>query len=234
MSTINIIGSLIEDTIWEDGKKITKLGGIANLWHEFKKRYPEHEINVLPVQLGEALITVNTATGSRVNRCVPNIRTIPMRRYPEADWTHVAYLNGLPSNISRDLESGELLKQTGGHLSVDTAYGIVPENHLEKIKNVHYVLGSQEEFPLDSLYMTGDTCLGAAIVHDKSCSIWSEGRDPETVKHHEQLDNLNVLGAGDKWAVYWIDSMLATDCDVSKSLQQAHERFVYYHSEEKV
>lgn len=226
MQTVNIIGTMVEDTIWYPDRKVIKLGGIANHWTIFKKYYPEININIIPFQIGEALITCNPDTGTRVARCIPDARILPVPHIPQADWHHVVYLNDVNPNIFKQLDPHI---GTSSIISADTAYGFIPDNHIEHIECLDYLLGSIEEFPPADINDVTAMVDAGVVLHDKTSSMYCTGSNIHTHLNEPVLDCIDVLGAGDEWSVHWIASMLATNCDVHKSLSNAHERFVKSH-----
>jgi sugar/nucleoside kinase (ribokinase family) len=139
----------------------------------------------------------------------------------QADWHHISYLDALPKLDESFLASCR------GVISADLCMNQYSDNDRERLLNymsqIDYVFMSDHEanvFFDDDLFNVAKT---ATIIHSNrgSVTLCDEG----TIEHkHELIPNVNILGAGDRFAAHCIDSLM-NDCSLNKAVATAHSRF---------
>ena len=172
---------------------------------------PNLFINVQPMSIGEAIISVNKRTATRQGRGVLNLKTRKIIAPSPSVWNHVMYIN--------QLEDVSFIKDiTDSTISADITSGDI--KNMEYFKYLDFLFISDEEMFMD-IEELAKIVKGWVILHYPSGSICHNGTEyfKTTTK---VVDNLNVLGAGDFFAASFITSMLNNSDDIKKCIEASH------------
>jgi sugar/nucleoside kinase (ribokinase family) len=129
----------------------------------------------------------------------------------ESKWNHILYVNNLPdTSFIKNINSGII--------SYDISVG--KQIDVELLKYVDYLFISDEDMFTDFDSLCNLT-KGWVILHHKTGSI-SSNKNNKIVINTEEIDNVNVLGAGDIYISHFIVNMLR-NIQIKNSLQMAHD-----------
>lgn len=210
MYDISLYGHLTRDIIFEDFDRKDSIGSIANVWSTLVQINPSLKINLQPTSIGQALIYVDKETSIRVSKPQLNLKT-KLPDIKESKWNHILYVNNLPdTSFIKNINSGVI--------SYDISVG--KQIDVELLKYVDYLFISDEDMFTDFDSLCNLT-KGWVILHHKTGSI-SSNKNNKIVINTEEIDNVNVLGAGDIYISHFIVNMLR-NIQIKNSLQMAHD-----------
>ena len=210
MYDISLYGHLTRDIIFEDFDRKDSIGSIANVWSTLVQSNPSLKINLQPTSIGQALIYVDKETSIRVSKPQLNLKT-KLPDIKESKWNHILYVNNLPdTSFIKNINSGII--------SYDISVG--KQIDVELLKYVDYLFISDEDMFTDFDSLCNLT-KGWVILHHKTGSI-SSNKNNKIVINTEEIDNVNVLGAGDIYISHFIVNMLR-NIQIKNSLQMAHD-----------
>jgi hypothetical protein len=210
MYDISLYGHLTRDIIFEDFDRKDSIGSIANVWSTLVQINPSLKINLQPTSIGQSLIYVDKETSIRVSKPQLNLKNkLPCIK--ESKWNHILYVNNLPdTSFIKNINSGII--------SYDISVG--KQIDVELLKYVDYLFISDEDMFTDFDSLCNLT-KGWVILHHKTGSI-SSNKNNKIVINTEEIDNVNVLGAGDIYISHFIVNMLR-NIQIKNSLQMAHD-----------
>ena len=131
-------------------------------------------------------------------------------------WNHVLYINELP-DIS-------FIEHLDGIVSADICKG-EPVN-LDILEYIDYLFISDEDMHV-SIDELSKRTKGYVILHRKTGSFCIHNHVSFATKA-EVVDNVNVLGAGDMFAAYVINSLLVSAKNLDKIIEEAHAHLTYH------
>jgi hypothetical protein len=210
MYDISLYGHLTRDIIFEDFERKDSIGSIANVWSTLVKIDPSLKINLQPTSIGQALIYIDKSTSTRVSKPELNLKTnTPCIK--DSKWNHILYVNNLPdTSFIKDINTGVI--------SYDISVGKPIDVHL--LKYVDYLFISDEDMFTDFDSLCNLT-KGWVILHHKTGSI-SSNKKEKIVINTQEINDVNVLGAGDMYISYFIVNMLK-NIQIKKSLKMSHD-----------
>ena len=185
MYDISLYGHLTRDIIFEDFDRKDSIGSIANVWSTLVQINPSLKINLQPTSIGQALIYVDKETSIRVSKPQLNLKT-KLPDIKESKWNHILYVNNLP-------DTSFIKNINTGIISYDISVG--KQIDVDLLKYVDYLFISDEDMFTD-FYSLCNLTKGWVILHHKTGSI-SSNKKEKIVINTEEIDNVNVLGAGD-------------------------------------
>lgn len=210
MYDISLYGHLTRDIIFEDFDRKDSIGSIANVWSTLVQINPSLKINLQPTSIGQALIYVDKETSIRVSKPQLNLKT-KLPDIKESKWNHILYVNNLPdTSFIKNINSGII--------SYDISVG--KQIDVDLLKYVDYLFISDEDMFTDFDSLCNLT-KGWVILHHKTGSI-SSNKKEKIVINTKEIDNVNVLGAGDIYISNFIINMLE-NTQIKNSLQIAHD-----------
>ena len=196
MYDISLYGHLTRDIIFEDFDRKDSIGSIANVWSTLVQINPSLKINLQPTSIGQALIYVDKETSIRVSKPQLNLKT-KLPDIKESKWNHILYVNNLP-------DTSFIKNINTGIISYDISVG--KQIDVDLLKYVDYLFISDEDMFTD-FYSLCNLTKGWVILHHKTGSI-SSNKKEKIVINTEEIDNVNVLGAGDIYISNFIINML--------------------------
>jgi hypothetical protein len=210
MYDISLYGHLTRDIIFEDFDRKDSIGSIANVWSTLVQIDPSLKINLQPTSIGQSLIYVDKETSIRVSKPQLNLKSkLPCIK--ESKWNHILYVNNLPdTSFIKNINSGII--------SYDISVG--KQIDVDLLKYVDYLFISDEDMFTDFDSLCNLT-KGWVILHHKTGSISSNKTD-KIIINTEEIDNVNVLGAGDIYISHFIVNMLR-HIQIKNSVQMAHD-----------
>lgn len=212
MFDVVLYGHLTHDRIINGFDQYTTIGSIGNVWKTINKINPKLKIKIEPTAIGEALIYINESICERTSVANLNLIVNNPNIYNSLV-SHILYINELP-----DLSFISKIKSK--YVTADFCAGQKLKN-LNILKYIDFLFISDEDMFYDI-----DTLLKfvrkGVIVHCNSGSLYYNNSDIMTT-NVTVIDNINVLGAGDKFAGCFIKRLLESD-DPKASIQYAHKK----------
>ena len=207
---LTIYGHLVVDRIFDENRKKSTLGGIANCWKALSFVCPQMSIDVQPLAIGEALIYIDRSNNTRTSNAIINKQSVSFEYY-DSKMYHIAYLN--------NLDDLNFLRQLKGVVFADVCSS---KFDIGALQFVDYFLISDEDAEHDVTFY-GTLTRKGAILHSPKGSLFSDGKKIQqfVVRDEDYIDNVNVLGAGDIFASMFIYGVYKGD-SISDSIQNAH------------
>lgn len=209
MFDLQLIGHICKDVILRNNEQHTTLGAMANLWEACENIDSSLNVKLCPLYYGKALIFEDNSSGQRYSKA--NLNHQPLSyKIIDSSWNHVFYINHLPDlNFLSDLK---------GIVSADICAG--GKIDYDFLKYIDYLFIADEDLQIGLEDLISYT-KGYVICHSSDGSIVSNGTYYK--KHNiEKIENLNVLGAGDYFAISFIINMLKNH-NLDASISQAHK-----------
>ena len=221
---IVLYGHLSYDNIYEDTNYKTSIGCIGNVWNQLKIINPNIKVKVEPTDIGESLIMVNVQQCKRTSISHLSLKT----RTPHIQSTtinHIMYLN--------ELSDKGFISDLQGFNVADVCNGKPLNTQDSALKYIDLLLISDEDIQhLSTSYLCAKV-RGCVLEHNPSGSKLHHKNN--TIQFNaEQVPNINVLGAGDKFAAYILAGLLDSAKDLPKVIQDAHNHLTKYFKNEKV
>ena len=217
MYDVSLYGHLTIDRVLTGFEMDNTLGSIANVWKELVTVNQSLKIDLQPTEIGEALIYVNKEKSERTSAVNLNFKSKKPIIY-DSRWSHVLYINQL-----KDIDFIREIKM--GIISADICRGDKLKD-LSILKNIDVLFLSDEDnfYDLNELIKYIKKYI---ILHSKSGSdIYYKSGDVKNTKV-DVIDNVNVLGCGDKLAANFINNYLQ-DNDAKKSIEKSHSVLTKY------
>ncbi len=212
MYDVSLYGHLTFDRIFDGFRKDTCVGSMGNVWYNLTKINPLLKINLEPTDIGEALILVNKDKSERTS--IANLNMVSQKpMISKSKWSHILYVNALSdTSFISDIKDGIV--------SVDICRGSVLKN-LNVLRAVDFIFISDEDIftEVDNLIKL---VRQAVILHHSGGSICYKKDGSKIETNVDIIDNINVLGCGDKLASYFISNYLDTN-DIKKSIENSHK-----------
>jgi hypothetical protein len=222
---IAIYGHLSYDNIYEGFNYKTSVGCMGNVWNQLKIINPDLKVKLEPTDIGESLILADVEQCKRTSISRLNLKT----RYPcihDARISHVMYIN--------ELSDPSFIKDLKGYITADVCNGKPIRTDLEALKYINLLLISDEDID-SSLELTTliNSVKDYVVLHSSTGStIYCKNGWQHTSKA-EHIPNINVLGAGDKFASYVLTG-LDNSRSIDKVIQEAHNKLTEYFKNEKI
>jgi len=199
MYDITLYGHLTVDTIFDGNTQKRTLGAMANMWRTFSHIQDNSlKISLSPTACGEALIYIDREDCSRTSNANLN-KYLQDAKIKESKISHILYLNELPKL--------EFLPKLSGIISADTCAG--RNLNLDLLPYIDYLFISDEDASqIDQIlsHMKGITILhsptGSSVFKDQNQVFVYQIPEIYMVK------KVNVLGAGDMFASYFLYALL--------------------------
>lgn len=208
MYELQLIGHITKDVIICDNQVHTTLGAMANLWEACENLNPSLKLRLCPVYFGKALIFQDSSSGNRYSKA--NLNDTRLDFVPlESTWHHIFYLNHLTDT--------NFITKLKGIISVDICAG--GKIDYDILKHVDYLFIADEDLEI-GLEELSKLTKGHVICHSNDGSI-TVGHDFRKEFKVSKIDNLNVLGAGDYFAISFIINMLK-NANLNLSIEKAH------------
>ncbi len=212
MYDVSLYGHLTFDRIFDGFKKDTCVGSMGNVWYNLTKINPLLKINLEPTDIGEALILINKEKSERTS--MANLNMVSQKpMISKSKWSHILYANALSdTSFISDIKDGII--------SVDICRGSVLKN-LNILKKVDFMFVSDEDI-FSEIDILRKLVKQAVILHHSGGSTCYK-KDGSKIKTDVNIiDNINVLGCGDKLASYFINNYLKTN-NLKQSIEISHK-----------
>lgn len=222
---IAIYGHLSFDNIYDGFEYKTSVGCMGNVWNQLKIINPNLKVKLEPTDIGESLILADRAQCKRTSISRLSLKTrIPVIH--DAKISHVMYIN--------ELSYTGFIKDLKGYVTADVCNGKPINVNLEALKNVDLLLISDEDLnnTVDLATLINAVREYVVLHHSGGSTIYSKNGWQHTSKA-EIISNINVLGAGDKFASYILTGLDNT-VSIDKVIQQAHNSLTDYFKNEKI
>jgi pyridoxal/pyridoxine/pyridoxamine kinase len=226
---IAIYGHLSFDNIYEGFEYKTSVGCMGNVWNQLKLINPDLKIKLDPTDIGESLIIANAEQCKRTSISRLSLKT----HYPrihDSKISHVMYIN--------ELSNTGWIKDLKGFVVADVCNGKELNVNDSCLEHIDLLLISDEEYNNlnDSQNLILNSKVSRILVHNPTGSYYIDCINNHTIQsfNAEFVPNINVVGAGDKFAAYILNGLLEETNDPSKVIQEAHNRLTEYFKNEKV
>jgi hypothetical protein len=220
---ITIYGNISYDNIIENFQQYTSVGCMGNVWLQLKKSYPNLKVKLEPTDIGESLILIDKNQDKRTSVSLLSTNNKIPTIY-DSKISHIMYLN--------ELKSTDFIKNVKGTVVADVCNGKKLNLKDLNFKNIDILLISDEDCHYDIEDLKNAT-KGCVIIHDSSGSTLHKGKI-KTRFNAEIVKNVNVLGAGDKFAAFLIGNMLEYSENLNNSIQEAHNKLSILFKNEKI
>lgn len=203
-----LYGHLVFDTIVSN-KIEFNTGGIANVWRSLKTINPNYTIHIAPTNIGYSTIQIDTVKCTRESDSDLNSISI----YPEtrvSRISHIAYINEI-----KDLS---FIQNLRGIVCADVCSGSRIDSDV--LEYIDYLFVSEEDLNLINNFKK---IKGRIVVHSPQRSYYLNGYEYKGTL----LSNLNVLGAGDFFAAYYMHCLLNNET-INHCLALAHKKTTNY------
>lgn len=203
MKDVVLYGNLTYDKVFSNHGSYNTVGGIANIWESLRSFDSSISVGVQPCAIGEAIILVDEDACERASKPNMIVRSLPDVPVP-ARWHHVAYLNSINHNVKKTISFIKELSSFEGIISADICDSEpVPFECLDKID----ILFAGEGDFIGSPEKIAKQVKGAFIYHSpEKTKLYFKGTE-KVFPVEKFVDNVNVLGAGDKFAARVIGYM---------------------------
>ena len=213
MHDISLYGHLTIDTLLTEGEKEKKtLGSMANVWKALIELDCSLNIGLSPIHIGQALIYIDKAAGTRVSKPSLNLRHCFSPKVLPSKIHHLIYLN--------EMTKTSFIPTLDGIVTADVCPG--KSLNKELLEHIDYLFISDED--CDDFSELVEATKGWVILHSSTGSVCSNGDDEFFWKLHEDdmLKNVNVLGAGDIFASCCLYKLLGGNTDIRTWIEFAH------------
>ena len=213
MHDISLYGHLTIDTLLTEGEKEKKtLGSMANVWKALIELDCSLNIGLSPIHIGQALIYIDKAAGTRVSKPSLNLRHCFSPKVLPSRIHHLIYLN--------EMTKTSFIPTLDGIVTADVCPG--KSLNKELLEHIDYLFISDED--CDDFSELVEATKGWVILHSSTGSVCSNGDDEFFWKLHEDdmLKNVNVLGAGDIFASCCLYKLLGGNTDIRTWIEFAH------------
>ena len=222
---VAIYGHLSYDNIFSGFDYKTSVGCMGNVWAQLKTIGPNIRVKLEPTDIGESLILTSTEQCKRTSISRLSLKTrIPTIH--DSEISHVMYIN--------ELSDTSFISKLSGFVTADVCNGKPLDVTNVNLKHIDLLLLSDED-ALINIEGLVSAVRGHVLVHHAAGStIYSKTTQPKQFKA-EFVSNINVLGAGDKFASYIIAGLLVDKPQsIDKVIQDAHNKLTEYFKNEKV
>ena len=222
---VAIYGHLSYDNIFSGFDYKTSIGCMGNVWAQLKTINPNIRVKLEPTDIGESLILTSTEQCKRtsISRLSLKTRTPSVH---DSKISHVMYINEL-SDIS-------FISKLTGFITADVCNGKPLDTTNDNLKHIDLLLLSDEDALINVERLVSAVRGHVLVHHTAGSTIYSKNNQPKHFKA-ELVSNINVLGAGDKFASYILAGMLVDKVQsIDKVIQEAHNKLTEYFKNEKV
>jgi hypothetical protein len=220
---IAIYGHLSYDNIYEGFNYKTSVGCMGNVWNQLKIINPNLKVKLEPTDIGESLIIADREQCKRTSISRLSLKTrIPYIH--DSKISHIMYLN--------ELSDTAFIKSLKGCVVADVCNGKPLVVDKDVLGNIDLLVISDEDLNVDVMELL-NTVRGCVFVHYPTGStLYAK---PGYMQFSaETVDNVNVVGAGDKLVSYILSGLLDSLYDLPKVIQDAHIALTEYYKNEKV
>ena len=222
---VAIYGHLSYDNIFSGFDYKTSVGCMGNVWAQLKTIGPNIRVKLEPTDIGESLILTSTEQCKRTSISRLSLKTrIPTIH--DSEISHVMYIN--------ELSDTSFISKLSGFVTADVCNGKPLDTTNDNLKHIDLLLLSDEDASINIEGLVSAVRGYVLVHHAAGSTIYSKTTQPKQFKA-EFVSNINVLGAGDKFASYIIAGLLVDKPQsIDKVIQDAHNKLTEYFKNEKV
>lgn len=222
---VAIYGHLSYDNIFSGFDYKTSVGCMGNVWAQLKTINPDIRVKLEPTDIGESLILTSTEQCKRTSisrlslkTCIPTIH--------DSEISHVMYIN--------EISDTNFISKLSGLITADVCNGKPLDTTNDNLKHIDLLLLSDEDASINIEGLVSAVRGHVLVHHAAGSTIYSKTTQPKQFKA-EFVSNINVLGAGDKFASYIIAGLMVDKPQsIDKVIQDAHNKLTEYFKNEKV
>ena len=207
---IALYGHLTRDRIFDNFKETNSVGAIGNVWHHLVSINPDLKIHISPTDIGEALILLDNKKSERTSIANMSQKT----KWPDiklAKINHITYLN--------TIKNPSFINYLEGKISADLCTG--KKLNLDLLSKIDYLFISDEDMYYNIEELKEIMYKGYIIYHYPNGSIvYHKGKENTT--NLDPLNNINVLGLGDRFAATVLNYMLTSKLKFSDLVNRSH------------
>lgn len=226
---IAIYGHLSYDNIYEGFNYKTSVGCMGNVWNQLKLINPNLKVKLEPTDIGESLIIADKEQCKRTSISRLSLKTHYPRTH-DSKISHVMYLN--------ELSDTSWICNLRGFVVADVCNGKKLNVNDPSLEDIDLLLISDEEYNnlTDTATLLVRSKVGGVIVHRPTGSDFINCKQGHAVESFtaELVPDVNVVGAGDKFAAYILEGLLEDNTNIPKVIQRAHDELTQYFKNEKV
>jgi sugar/nucleoside kinase (ribokinase family) len=221
---ITLYGNISFDNIFKDGSYLSSVGCIGNVWKQLKLIDRFLKIQVEPTDFGESLILVDTLQSKRTS-----VSSLSLRHYcptiHDSKVNHIMYWN--------EMANKDFVRCLNGFNSVDICNGKFLDLTDSNLKYVDLIFVSNEDVNSNVILQLLKVIRGNVLLHYTEGSILYT-KSTETRFTASLVNNVNVLGAGDKFSSYVLYGILKNEMSLPNVIQNAHASLTEFYQNEKV
>ena len=133
-----------------------------------------------------------------------------------------------------ELSDISFISKLSGFITADVCNGKQLDIANDNLKYIDLLLLSDEDALINVERLVSAVRGHVLVHHTAGSTIYSKNNQPKYFKA-ELVSNINVLGAGDKFASYILAGMLVDKVQsIDKVIQEAHNKLTEYFKNEKV
>lgn len=208
MYDIALYGHLVLDTINKNNIKTFEFGGIANVLRSLKFIDSTLSVHFSPVYIGTSNIFINTENSERHSKSELN-QDYYFPKIKPAKINHICYIN--------ELDDTNFIKNLNGLVCADICSGKKLKKDI--LSHIDYLFISEEDLGLVDIKDIKNTL----VIHSPTKSYILNKYEIKG----SFISGLNVLGAGDYFAAYFIYSLLGGKT-LDVCLKEAHQETTHY------
>ena len=222
---ITLYGHLSYDNIYEDFKNRFSAGCIGNVWNQLKTINPHFKVKVEPTDIGESLIMVDVKQCKRTSISRLSLKT-------QSPFIHSSKINHIM--YLSELHDRSFISKLDGINVADTCNGTPLNVYDSSLDYIDLLLISDEDSHHLNISSLCKSVRGNVLQHSSSGSILYSKSGTKYYFEAELVPDINVLGAGDKFAAYILAGLLDSTRDLPKVIQNAHKELTKHFKNEKV
>ena len=212
---ICLYGHLSFDNIFIKFKNITSIGCMGNVWKDIKSFNPNLKVSLIPTSIGESIVLINEEESKRTSKSILNIFS-NKPKIESSKIYHLMYINELP-DIS-------FISELDGFVTADVCNGNLLDIDSDYLTYIDLLFISDEDCHFDVQKLLNK--IPNILLHEKNGSTLYR-KDSKVYFYAEIVDNVNVLGMGDKLASYIICNLISNNFNIEKSIQPAHDQITF-------
>jgi len=222
---ITLYGHLSYDNIYEGFKNRSSVGCIGNVWNQLKLIDSNIKVKVEPTDIGESLILIDVKQYKRTSISHLSLKT-QLPRIHSTKINHIMYLN--------ELHDKSFISNLKGVNVADTCNGTPLNVYDSCLKYIDLLLISDEDSHYLDISNLCKSVRGDVLLHSSNGSTLYSKSGAKVHFEAELVPDVNVLGAGDKFAAYILAGMLDSAKGLPKVIQNAHNELTKHFKNEKV
>lgn len=222
---ITLYGHLSFDNIYEDGNYRTSVGCIGNVWSHLKLINPDLKVKVEPTDVGESLIIIDRKQCKRTSISHLSLKTRPPTIH-DSRLSHIMYIN--------ELADTNFIRHLKGYVTADTCNGKPLNVKMEALNFIDILLISDEDVTSQEMLkeLIGNVREYVVVHRPEGSTIYAKNGWQRSFRA-EIVPDVNVLGAGDKFAAYIISGLDST-ISIDKVIHSAHVKLTEHFKSQKI